>query len=60
MSRVPEAVARVVAYSLDGEFDDGEGLFFSASVSGNTVNLTVHAAENDEQEKFILTIEVAK
>jgi hypothetical protein len=57
VSRVPEAVARVVADSLDGEFDDGEGLFFGASVSGNTVNLTVHDAETDEKAKFILTIE---
>lgn len=60
MSRVPEAVARVVAYSLDGEFDDGAGLFFNASVSGNTVNLTVQDAETDEKAKFILTIEATK
>lgn len=60
MSRIPEAVARAVAYSLDGEFDDGEGLFFGASVSGNTVNLTAQDAETDEKAKFILTIEAAK
>lgn len=60
MSRIPEAVARVVAYALDGEFHDGEGLFFGASVSGNVVKLTVQDAENDEQETFILTIEAAE
>lgn len=60
MSRIPEAVARSIADSLDGEFNDGEGLFFGASVSGNVVKLTVQDAENDDKETFILTIEATK
>lgn len=60
MSRVPEAVARVVAYSLDGEFDDNAGLFFDATPEGCAVRLTVRDAETDEKVKFILTIEAVK
>lgn len=60
MSRIPEAVARAIAYSLDGEFHDSEGLFFGASVSGNVVKLTVQDAETDERGTFILTIEASK
>lgn len=58
MSRVPEAIARSIAYALDGEFHDGEGLFFSASPDGANVRLLVKDAETDEQTKFTLKIEV--
>ncbi|PRB44323.1 hypothetical protein CQ020_03695 [Arthrobacter sp. MYb23] len=59
MSRVPEAIARTIAYALDAEFFDSEGLFFSASPDGANVRLIVEDAETDEQTKFTLKIEVA-
>jgi hypothetical protein len=60
VSRIPEAVARVVASALDGEFHDDAGLFFDATPSGNIVQLTVQDAETDEKARYTVMIEVAK
>lgn len=57
MSRVPEAIARIIAYSFDGDFHDGEGIFLNATLDGSTVLLTAQDAETDEVAEFILTLE---
>jgi hypothetical protein len=49
-------VADIISNSLDGDFHAGEGIFFDATSSGNTVSLTLTDAETDEATKYILTV----
>jgi hypothetical protein len=49
-------VADIIASSLDGDFHDGEGIFFDATSSGNTVSLTLTDVETDVAAKYTVTI----